>query len=86
MVIFETPTNIMFPTSFPGSFKTANKVADVDDIAKSIANLNCLDISPLKFNAPSPVFFSLTALVFNPKLVSDVLDLRVRFEFGRFVL
>ena len=55
----------MFPTSFPGSFKTANKVADVDDIAKSLANLNCLDISLLKFNAPSPVFFSLTALVFN---------------------
>ena len=80
MVIFETPTNVMFPTSFPGSFKTANKVADVDDIAKSFANLNCLDISLLKFNAPSPVFFSLTALVFNLKLVSNVLDIRVRFE------
>ena len=31
-------------------------------------------------------FFSLTALVFNLKLVSNVLDIRVRFEFGRFVL
>ena len=80
MVIFETLTNAMFPTSFPGSFKTAHKVADVDDIAKSFANLNCLDISLLKFNAPSPVFFSLTALVFNLKLVSNVLDIRVRFE------
>ena len=80
MVIFETPTNVMFPTSFPGSFKKANKVADIDDIAKSFANLNCLDISLLKFNAPSPVFFSLTALVFNLKLVSNVLDIRVRFE------
>ena len=49
MVIFETPTNVMFPTSFPGSFKTANEVADVDDIAKSFAYLNCLDISLLKF-------------------------------------
>ena len=34
MVIFGTPTSVMFPTSFPGSFKTANKVAGVDDIAK----------------------------------------------------
>ena len=85
MVIFETLTNAMFPTSFPGSFKTAHKVADVDDIAKSFANLNCLDISLLKFNAPSPVFFSFTALVFNLKLVSNVLDIRVRFEFNRFV-
>ena len=66
----------MFPTSFPGSFKTANKVADVDDIAKSFANLNCLDISLLKFNAPSPVFFSLTALVFNLKLVSSTLKVQ----------
>ena len=56
----------------------------VVDIAKSFADLNCLDISLLKFNAPSPVFFSLTAVVFNLKFVSNVLDIRVRFEFGRF--
>ena len=35
MVIFEMLTNVMFPEPFPGSFKTANKVADVDDIATS---------------------------------------------------
>ena len=65
--------------------KTANKVADVDDIAKSFDNLNCLDISLSKFNAPFSGIFFVDRSRLNLKLVSNVLDLRVRFEFGRFV-
>ena len=51
---------------------------DLLQIATGITK--CDDYYKLRQYTPSPVLFLLTALVFNLRLVSNVLDIRVRFE------